>query len=90
MKKNNPIIRTCIVCRKKDNKDEFFRIVKTSTNEIILDENGKSFGRGCYVCKNEDCCNKLKKNKALNRAYKTNITEVVYDKLQQSINNKKD
>ena len=80
MKKNNPIVRTCMVCRTKKNKSELYRFSKTPYGEIVFDENHSAEGRGCYVCKG-DCLDKMKKARALSRAYKTNISEETHDKL---------
>ena len=79
MKKNNEIIRTCIVCREKKDKSHFIRIVKSADNNFFVDKTNKASGRGCYVCNHDDCLGKLKKSRALNRAFKTNIDEEIYD-----------
>lgn len=83
---NNPI-RTCIVCRKKGDKHEFVRIVKNKNGNISLDKLGKESGRGCYVCASHECLDKLKKSRALNRAYKANFMESVYDDIIREIKN---
>ena len=88
MKKNNPIIRTCIVCRGKREKSEFIRVVKTTDNAFCVDNTGKMNGRGCYVCANPDCLSRMKKTRALNRAFKTNIVEEVYDRIEREANQK--
>lgn len=85
MKKNNPVLRTCIVCRKKGDKHDFIRIVKDKNNSISIDKQEKKNGRGCYVCDNTECVEKLYKTRALNRAYKTNISEKIYDDILQAI-----
>lgn len=81
MKKNNDIIRTCIVCRTKRDKSELVRIV-LKDGDISVDLTGKMPGRGCYVCNNSDCKDKLKKVKALNKTFKTNIQEEIYDRIR--------
>ena len=79
------VTRTCIVCRKKSDKNDFIRIVKSASGEISLDKSKKASGRGCYICNNDECLSKVKKTKALNRNYKTNISEDVYDSVLQAI-----
>lgn len=81
MKKNNEVTRTCIVCRQKKDKKEFVRIVKNNENMICVDKTGKMNGRGCYVCAEGECVKNLKKVRALNKTYKTNFGEDVYDKI---------
>ena len=88
MKKNNPVIRTCIICRKKNDKSEFIRIVKLSENDFTIDKTGKINGRGCYVCNTLECLSNLKKTRALNRAFKTNIKEEIYDRIREESNQK--
>lgn len=80
--------RTCIVCRKKGQKQDFLRIVKTPQNTIIVDQSHKANGRGAYVCKNLDCITKCQKTKALNRAFKTEVGEQIYSDIRQYIDDK--
>ena len=75
--------RTCIVCRKKGDKPDFIRIVKTQDG-IFLDKTGKLAGRGAYICDSIDCINKCKKTRALNRAFKQEVSEETYGELVKS------
>ena len=77
MEKKVPM-RTCIACRKVQDKREMYRIVK-SGDKISLDKTGKANGRGAYICKDEECFKKLKKGKLLNRAFSCAVDEAVYD-----------
>lgn len=74
-------IRMCIVCRGQSDKKTLLRIVKNKDGEIFVDETGKANGRGAYVCKNKECFEKLKKTKALNRAFKCEIPQEIYEKI---------
>lgn len=65
--------RTCIVCRSKLEKNEFFRIVRDENKQVLFDKTLKANGRGAYCCKNEDCIDKLSKVKIVNNALKTDI-----------------
>ncbi|MDD4110421.1 MAG: YlxR family protein [Clostridia bacterium] len=71
-------LRTCCVCRKKMPKKELIRIVKTSAGKIFVDKNGKADGRGTYICKCNECKNKLLKSKGLNRAFKCQVRDDIY------------
>lgn len=75
------VLRMCIVCRQMKDKKELFRVNKTNEGEIFLDTTGKQNGRGAYICKDGDCKNLIKKQKSINRAYKTNIDEKIYDEI---------
>lgn len=77
--------RTCLACREMKDKDLLVRVVKNSSGEIFLDKTGKANGRGAYVCKNKDCFAKLKKTKALSRAFKCQIDDEIYAKIEGEI-----
>lgn len=80
-------LRMCIVCRERSDKKELVRVVKNKNGEILLDKTGKANGRGAYVCKSKECFDKLKKTRALNRAFKCEIPLEVYEKLGEEIEN---
>jgi predicted RNA-binding protein YlxR (DUF448 family) len=79
MEKKVPM-RTCIACRTEKPKKELIRVVKFG-DEISLDLTGKKNGRGAYVCNDEACIAKLKKQKMLNRAFSCQVPDQVYDKI---------
>ena len=57
------------------------RIVKNKEGEIFIDLTGKANGRGAYICKDSECLKKAIKSKALNRAFKMEVPDEVYEKL---------
>lgn len=73
-------LRMCIVCKEMKPKQALVRIVKTKDGKIFVDDQKKSDGRGAYVCKNE-CIDKLKKVRGLNRAFKIQIPDEIYDEI---------
>ena len=73
--------RKCIVCQDRDSKKELMRIVKNKEGEIFLDPSGRATGRGAYICKDSECLKKAIKTKALNRAFKVEVSDEVYEKL---------
>ncbi|MGN0961898.1 MAG: RNase P modulator RnpM [Christensenellales bacterium] len=75
-------LRMCVACKTSKPKKELIRIVKTD-NDVVLDKTGKMNGRGTYICNNCECLNKLIKQKILNKVYKTNISQDVYEKLKE-------
>lgn len=81
---SNPI-RTCIACRKEFEKKQLLRIVKKSDGSFLLDKTGKSDGRGAYICYSAECAQKLKKAKLLNRAFKQEVSEEIYTKVEDAI-----
>ena len=84
MNKNKPI-RTCIACRKEFEKNELLRIVRTPEGNFIVDKSGKANGRGAYICKSEECAKKLKKNRLLNKSFKTAISDEVYASVEEAL-----
>ena len=73
--------RKCIACQDRDNKKELIRIVKNKEGEIFIDLTGKANGRGAYICKDSECLKKAIKSKALNKAFKIDVPDEVYDNL---------
>ena len=70
--------RKCIACRNSFNQDELLRIAKYN-NELVI--NIQHSGRGAYVCKNNECINQVIKKRLLNRAFKANLDNSIYEKL---------
>ncbi len=72
----------CIACRSDIEKGKSIRIVKNKEGEIFIDRNGKAQGRGAYICDSIECIEKCIKTRALNRAFKCEISNEVYEKLK--------
>ena len=84
MQKKIPM-RQCLGCREMKPKKELIRVVRSPEGQIDLDFKGKANGRGAYVCPNGDCLKKLRKARALERAFSARIPEEVYDRLAQQM-----
>jgi len=80
MQKKIPL-RQCLGCRQMKPKQELIRAVKSPEGEISLDTTGKKPGRGAYICGDPECLKRALKSKALSRAFKTAIPEIIYDEL---------
>ena len=78
-------LRMCVVCREMKPKTELVRVVLNDNEEIILDETGKTAGRGAYVCKGE-CVNNLEKRKSFERALSGTLSDGLVDKIKEKIN----
>lgn len=76
--RNKKETRTCMGCRKRDDKHNLIRLVVSNNNEVIIDVEQKIQARGAYICKNEECLNRVLKNKSL----KLNIDEENLKKLR--------
>lgn len=80
-------MRMCTACREMKPKKELIRIVKTPEGEILLDVTGKMNGRGAYICKNAECLAKAEKSGALARAFSSEVSKEIYEKLKQELTN---
>jgi len=78
--------RMCVACRASKNKKELIRLVRTE-NGLTVDKTYKQNGRGAYICNNRECLEKAVKTKALNRAFKTNITAAELEAVREAIEN---
>ena len=78
-------LRMCIACREMKPKQEMTRVVKNADGEIFADPTGKAAGRGAYICKSAECAKKLKKNRLLNRAFGTAISDEVYQAVEEAL-----
>lgn len=73
--------RMCAVCREIKDKDLLIRIAKK--NEMVfIDSEGKSDGRGAYICKTGECLGKARKARALERSLSCKVEPSVYDILE--------
>jgi hypothetical protein len=71
--------RRCVGCRKMKDKPLLIRIA--ANIEIAIDANGKSQGRGAYICRNTNCLEQAKKSKGFERSLKRSIPLEIYDRL---------
>lgn len=81
-------LRTCVVCRNQCEKSALLRIVKGKDGNVFVDASGKADGRGAYVCK--DCIKDAVKRRSLNKAFKMQIPQDVYDELLRSAEEQSD
>lgn len=77
--------RKCIACQERSDKKALIRIVKNKENEIFFDPTSKANGRGAYICREMACLEKAIQSKALNRAFKTEISTQVYESLKAEL-----
>ena len=75
-------MRQCLGCREHKPKRELIRVVRSPEGEISLDFRGKKSGRGAYVCPNSACLAKIRKSKALERAFSVAVPDQVYAALE--------
>ena len=74
--------RRCVACRNSSCQDDMLRLARVS-GVYQFDENQKMGGRGAYVCKNKDCMALTLKKRLFNKAFKCNLPQEVYLKLEE-------
>ncbi|MCL1913814.1 MAG: YlxR family protein [Eubacteriaceae bacterium] len=83
-------VRTCVICRDKDNKRQLLRIVRTPEKDLTFDPSGKMNGRGAYVCAKDECLNLAKNKKridaSLNLAAPVGRLEEIENEMREFLN----
>ncbi|PRR80249.1 hypothetical protein CLLI_04170 [Clostridium liquoris] len=79
--------RMCTGCAEMKPKKDLIRVVKNKEGEVSIDLTGKKPGRGAYICKSVSCLQKAFKSKKLERNLETTISEEIYSKLKEEIEN---
>ena len=77
--------RKCIACQERDSKKGLIRKIKNKDGQIFLDPSGKANGRGAYICKDVECLKKAIKTKALNKTFKIEVPNEVYENLLKEL-----
>ncbi len=77
-------MRTCVVTKERLPKKELLRIVKTESG-VVVDETGKVNGHGVYIKKDLSVLDKCKKSKILDKLLETNISNDIYNEIEEKI-----
>lgn len=85
MEERKKVLRTCVVNKEQFEKKDLLRVVKNKEGLIFVDETGKANGRGAYIKKDLETLELAKKNKALDRALETTISDEVYEEIEKII-----
>ena len=57
--------RMCVICKKRDEKGNFYRFSSDIENKFFYDKEQKFQSRGFYLCKDLGCLNALSKHKKI-------------------------
>lgn len=79
-------LRTCVVCRRKEAKRGFVRIVRTPEGVVTIDPSGKANGRGAYLCSDLACWQRAAESTVLERALKAELSPEARDELRRYAN----
>jgi predicted RNA-binding protein YlxR (DUF448 family) len=80
-------MRRCIACGVSKPQAELIRFTY-SGSELKVDENKKSEGRGCYLCKDSECIERALKRNAFARSLKTGISSEEIENIRRYFNAK--
>ena len=75
-------LRQCLGCREMLPKKELIRVVRSPEGDVSLDFKGKLPGRGAYVCPSPECLARVRKSRALERAFSAQLPTEVYEALE--------
>lgn len=78
-------VRQCLGCREHKPKPELIRVVRSPQGEVSLDFKGKKPGRGAYVCPDPECLKKIRRSKALERAFSVPLPDQVWAELDHQM-----
>lgn len=87
MKAKKVPLRMCVGCGEMFDKRTLVRVVKSREGEVSLDLTGKKAGRGAYVCSNPECLQKARKKRAFERAFQMQISEEVFNNMEEEMIN---
>lgn len=85
MKQKKIPMRSCVVTKEKLPKKELIRVVRTPEGNIIIDESGKSNGRGAYLKRDLEVIKKAQKSKILNKVLETEVPDEIFSELENMI-----
>jgi predicted RNA-binding protein YlxR (DUF448 family) len=74
-----PVMRTCVICRKKKEKRELIRVVRSPQGKVSLDSNGKMPGRGAYLCCEKTCIESARKSGRLAQILEAEVPQSLYE-----------
>lgn len=77
-------LRMCVVCRKMKTKPELLRVTKKD-GAFSVDVSGKLPGRGAYICKDGDCCEKFEKQRSFERAFKGALPQELKENIKKEL-----
>lgn len=75
-------LRSCVACRTTSDKRALVRFVRFATGEVACDPTGRQAGRGAYLCGQQQCFERARKGRLLDRALKAKLSEGDYQRLE--------
>ncbi len=85
MRKKKIPTRLCLGCRQMKPKRELIRIVRDKEGNVFIDRTGKKSGRGAYICADNTCLEKARKNKRLEKSLEVKIKDDIFEQLAEEL-----
>ena len=67
-------LRRCIACRRSLPRHDLLRLVRGPDGVVMVDPDGRAEGRGAYVCRSAECCDRAVAAGPLARAFRAPVT----------------
>ncbi|MEE8519351.1 MAG: YlxR family protein [Dehalococcoidia bacterium] len=83
MRKRHVPQRSCIVCGTKAAKGDLFRVVLDQSGHCLVDQTGKSAGRGAYLCHRSECWQRAATGDRLSHSLRATVSEADREALAQ-------
>ncbi|MDR0738865.1 MAG: DUF448 domain-containing protein [Oscillospiraceae bacterium] len=81
--------RMCAICKKRAIKKDLVRIVRKISNKKkviwLVDRSFICTGRGMYICKNESCCEKIKRSKYFRKKISADNLETICAYIEEEL-----
>lgn len=77
--------RMCVGCRKLKPKRDLIRVVRRPDGSVELDTQGRTPGRGAYLCPQIDCLQTATRNNQLERALATSVHADTIQQLEERL-----
>ncbi len=85
MKPKKIPMRRCIITKEQLPKHELVRVVRTPSNEVIVDLTGKQNGRGAYLKKDIKVIEKAYQNKILDKHLEVKVPDILFEQLKEIV-----
>jgi predicted RNA-binding protein YlxR (DUF448 family) len=76
--------RTCVACRRVQDKREMVRLACAGQSGVELDIHGKMEGRGAYICRRRECLDKALNGNQLEHVLKGRLSPENRERLIKS------
>ena len=67
-------LRRCVACRRSLPRHDLLRLVRGPDGVVMVDPDGRAEGRGAYVCRSAECCDRAVAAGPLARAFRAPVT----------------